>query len=90
MLVSGSDRVETDGEAERVGLPHDAPHGAFGVQASEVVAAEVLVSGVTGQHVPGRDHDGMLDRHNNFLGSQPGSEPSVAGGEVGIGGPARR
>ena len=52
--LGGLDRVEAHGEPQRVGLAHDAAHGAFGVESSEVVAAEIGVVDVVGEHVPDR------------------------------------
>ena len=50
----GVDGVKPDGVAEGVGLSDDAAHGAFWVESREVVAAEVVVADVVGEHVPGR------------------------------------
>jgi hypothetical protein len=41
--LGGWDGVELDGEAECVGLADDTAHGTFGVQASEVISAQLVV-----------------------------------------------
>ena len=61
------DGVKPDGVAEGVGLSDDAAHGAFGVESREVVAAEVVVVDVVGEHVPGRGENRVLDGDDGFL-----------------------
>src|SRR5882724_5911090 len=78
MGSGGLDGVEPDGVAESVGLAHDASHGAFGIESREVVAAEVVVVDVVGEHVPGRGENRVLDGDNGFLLAQAWGESSVA------------
>ena len=64
-------------------MSDDAAHGAFGVESREVVAAEVVVVDVVGEHVPGRGENRVLDGDDGFLLAQAWGESSVAGTEVG-------
>src|SRR3954470_23250741 len=83
MLLGGLDRVEADGEAECVGLTGEATDGVVGVSAGEVVAAEVVVVVLGGEHLPDRGQDRVLECDDRFLLAQPGCEALVAGSEVG-------
>ena len=62
----GLDGVEADGETECIGLSDDAQHRAFGIEPSEVVAAEIVVVDVVGEHVPDRGEDRVFDGDNGF------------------------
>src|SRR5581483_10682330 len=53
----------------------------------EVLAAEVGVFGVVGEHVPDRGQDRMLQRDQGAFFAAAGDDASVAGGEVGVLGP---
>lgn len=55
------DGVESDGEAQEVGLAGDAADHTFGVVLAEVVAAEVVVAGVVGEHLQDSRQDGVFD-----------------------------
>jgi len=65
--LGGLDGVESDSEAQGVGLADDALHGAFGVAAGEVVTAQVVVVGVVGKYVPDRGQDRVLQGDDRFL-----------------------
>jgi hypothetical protein len=65
---------ECEGESEGVGLTDDATHGAFGVLAGEVVATEVVVVDVVGEHVPYGGQDRVFQGDDCFLLAQPGCE----------------
>lgn len=54
--------------------------GAF----EEVVAAEVGVLGVVGEHVPDRDQERVLQGDQGAFASAAADEPAVAGGKVGV------
>ena len=62
----GLDGVEADGETECIGLSDDAQHRAFGIEPSEVVAAEIVVVDVVGQHAPDRGEDQVFDGDKGF------------------------
>src|SRR3954452_12818525 len=49
----GLDGVEAHGVGEGIGVSDDAAHGAFGIEPRKVLAAEVVLVDVVGQHVPG-------------------------------------
>jgi hypothetical protein len=55
------------------------------VVAQVVVRAEVLVRGVGGYHVPGRDQDAVADGEFGAVAAPAGGQPSVAGTEVSAG-----
>ena len=67
-----------------IGLSDDAAHRAFGIEPGEVVAAEIVVVDVVGQHVPGRGEDRVFDGDDGFRFTQSRREASVAGTEVGV------
>jgi hypothetical protein len=83
-VSGGLDGVEADGETECVGLLDDAAHRAFGIEPSEVVAAEIVVVDVVGEHVPDRGEDRVFDGDNGFLLAESRREASVAGTEGGF------
>src|SRR5450759_208666 len=83
LLRDVGDGVGADGQAQGVGLADDASHGTFGVLFGEVVAAEVLVVDVVGEHVPDGGQDGVLDGNDCLLFTQAGYQTGVAGAEVG-------
>ena len=59
-------------------------HRAFGIEPSEVVAAEIVVVDVVGEHVPDRGEDRVFDGDNGFLLAESRREASVAGTEGGF------
>ncbi len=79
----GLDRVEADGEPQHVGLADDAAHRVFGVESSEVVAAEIGVVDVVGEHVPDRSQNRMFHGDNGFLLAESWGETLVSRAEVG-------
>src|SRR5665811_568747 len=82
LLRDVGDGVEADGQAEGVGLADDASHRTFGVLFGEVVAAEVVVVDVVGEHVPDGGQDGVLDGDDCLLFTEAGHQPGVAGAQV--------
>ena len=52
-------------------------------QPCEVVAAEIGVVDVVGEHVPHRDHDRVFHGDDGFLLNQPRDKPAVSCAEVG-------
>jgi hypothetical protein len=76
----GLDRVEAHGESERVGLANDAMHGAFGVEPGEVVAAEIGVLDVVGEHVRHRDQNRVF--HGESGGEWAGRRHPAQPGRV--------
>src|SRR5665811_2205670 len=83
LLRDVGDGVEADGQAQGVGLADDASHCTFGVLFGEVVAAEVVVVDVVGEHVPDGGQDGVFDGDDCLLFTQSGHQTGVAGAEVG-------
>src|SRR5664280_1389996 len=83
LLRDVGDGVEADGQAQGVGLADDASHCTFGVLFGEVVAAEVVVVDVVGEHVPDGGQGGVLDGNDCLLFTQSGHQTGVAGAEVG-------
>jgi hypothetical protein len=60
----GSKRTVNPGA---LGLANDAAHGAFGVELGEIVAAEIGVLDVVGEHVPHRDQNRVFHGDKGFL-----------------------
>jgi hypothetical protein len=75
--------VETDGEPKAIGLADDAAHGAFGITFGKVVAAQVVVVDVIGEHVPHGGQHRVLQGDQGLRLTQAGREAVIAGTEVG-------
>src|SRR5450631_766401 len=83
LLRDVGDGVEADGQAQGVGLTDDASHCAFGVLFGEVVATEVVVADVVGEHVPDGGQDGVLDGDDRLLFAQAWYQTGIGGAQVG-------
>ena len=70
--------------AEGIGVSDDAAHGAFGIEPRKVVAAEVVLVDVVGQHVPGCCENRMLNGDNGFGLTKSGRESSVTCTKLGV------
>ena len=57
---------------------------ALGVALGEVIASEVVVVGVVGEHVPEGGQGGVLQGDDGFLFAWSGCQSPVAGGVVGV------
>ena len=78
----GLDWVEADGEPKCVGLADNAAHGEVGVESGEVVAAEIGVVDIAGEHVPHRNQDRVLHGDKGFLLAHATGETAVSSAEV--------
>src|SRR3954462_8844868 len=81
----GLDGVEAHGVGEGIGVSDDPAHGAFGIEPRKVVAAEVVLVDVVGQHVPGYRENRMLNGDNGFRLTKSGRrESSVTRTKLGV------